>query len=76
MKVETFDKLAGASILLSLLFTGYVGITSWNWFPTPGDWGDIAQIPKSITNYIALLLPPVTILTYLFVRRLYFKREF
>ena len=76
MKVETFDKIAGLAIILAIVFTVVTSITSWSWFPTPGDWGDIAHIPKSITNYIALLLPPAVTLFYLLARRLYFKKEF
>ena len=74
MTIGTFDKIAWAAIIMSILHTSIAAI-SWNWFPTPGDWGDIARIPKSINNYIALLLPPSTILTCLIARRLYYKKE-
>lgn len=76
MKLETFDKTAVVAIILSIVFSLVIAITSWNWFPTPGDWGEIAHIPNSVINYIALLLPQVGILTYLLVRRLYLKKEF
>jgi hypothetical protein len=76
MTVETFDKIAGSTITISIIFTVSIAITSWNWFPTPGEWGDIAQIPQSLKNYIALLLPPAITLAYLLVRRLYFKKSF
>ena len=74
MTIATFDKMAWAAIILSAAFTIYVA-TSWNWFPTPDDWGDIARIPKSIKNYIALLLLPTTILACLIVRRVYYNKE-
>ena len=74
MTVGTFDKIAGVAIVFSIVFT-IIAATSWNWFPTPGDWGDIARIPKGIKNYIALLLPPTVILTTLLTRRVHFKRE-
>ena len=74
MTVGNFDKIAWAAIILSFVFTVNAA-TSWNWFPTPGDWGDIARIPKSITNYIALLLPPSTILACLVLRRMYFNNK-
>jgi hypothetical protein len=76
MRIETFDKIAAAVIVISVIFSIIVAITSWNWFPTPGDWGDIAHIPKSIINYIALLLPPTIVLLYLITRRWYFKKQF
>lgn len=76
MKIEMYDKLGGSAVILSILFTFIVAITSWNWFPTPGEWGDIAHIPASMKNYIALLLPPTVTLSYLLVRRLYFKKGF
>ena len=76
MNVNTFDKVSAITISLSVVFSTVVAITSWNWFPTPGDWGEIAHIPNNIINYIALLLPPIIILSYLLVRRLYFKSEF
>ena len=72
MKVETFDRIAGAAILMSIGYTVFAAI-SWDWFPTPGDWGDIARIPKSTKNYIALLLPPTITLLYMIVRRRYFE---
>jgi hypothetical protein len=43
--------------------------------PDPLEWGDIARTPKSIENYVALLLPPILIFIYLLIRRRYFKRE-
>jgi len=76
MKIETWDKLAATVIIISLFFSVIVAMTSWNWFPTPGDWGDIAHIPNTMMNYLALLLPPVIILLYLLIRRLYFKKHF
>ena len=71
MKIVTFDRIAGSAVIVSIVFACIVAITSWEWFPTPGDWGDIARVPKSITNYMALLLPPVVILLCLLARRWY-----
>jgi len=73
MQAETFDKIGGAAIIASIGYT-VIAATSWDWFPTPGDWGDIARIPKSTGNYIALLLPPMVTLIYLVGRRRYFKK--
>jgi hypothetical protein len=75
MRIGTFDKIAAAAIIVSTVFSIIVTITSWEWFPTPGDWGDIAHIPNTMLNYTALLLRPMTILLYLLTRRLYFKEE-
>jgi|GEM_PF-1730398 len=74
MHAETFDKIGGAAIIASIGYTVFAA-TSWDWFPTPGDWGDIARIPKSTGNYIALLLPPVVTLIYLVGRRRYFEKN-
>jgi uncharacterized membrane protein YphA (DoxX/SURF4 family) len=75
MRIGTFDRIAAAAIIVSTVFSIIVAITSWEWFPTPGDWGDIAHIPNTMLNYTALLLPPMTVLLYLLIRRLYFKKE-
>jgi len=72
MKINTFDKISGVIILSSIAYTVITAI-SWDWFPTPGDWGEIAHIPKSMRNYLALLLPPMETLLYLVVRRRWFK---
>jgi hypothetical protein len=76
MRVEIFDKMSATVIIISVIFSIIVAITSWNWFPTPGEWGDIAHIPESTINYIALLLPPTIVLLYLLTRRWYFKKQF
>lgn len=76
MKIETYDRLSGVVIFISLVFTIIVAATSWKWFPTEGDWGHIAEIPPNIVNYAALLLPWLLILLYLLTRRLYFKKDF
>ena len=75
MEIETFDKMVAVVIVICAVFSIIVAITSWNWFPNPGDWGDIANIPKSIINYIALLLPPTLVLLYLLTRRWYFIKQ-
>lgn len=61
-----------AVIALSAAYSIVVASTSWDWFPTPGEWGDIARIPRSLKNYLALLLPPCTVLAYLVIRRMCF----
>lgn len=74
MRIEIFDKIAAVAITIGLIFSIIIAITSWDWFPTPGDWGDIAHIPKRMINYVALLLPPTIVLLYLLIRRWYFKK--
>ena len=74
MKESSFDKIGGAVIITSIGYTVFAA-TSWEWFPNPGDWGDIARIPASIKNYVALLLPPVIMLIYLVVRRRLFESK-
>ena len=76
MRVDTFDKLSGLALSFTFGFFFGVALASWNWFPTEGDWGHIAEIPKNILNYIALLLPLIELLLYLVLRRVYFKRPF
>jgi hypothetical protein len=71
MQTSTFDKIAWVTIIISIEFSIYAA-ASWDWFPTHGQWGDIAHIPKSIKNYIALVLPAIVILMYLIIRRRYF----
>ena len=73
MQVRSFDRIAWVVIIISIGFTLFAA-TSWDWFPTPGDWGDIARIPKSTKNYIALLLPPTVILIYLVTRRKIYRK--
>lgn len=72
MKESSFDKIGIVAIIMSIGYSVFAA-ASWEWFPTPGDWGDIAHIPPSTRNYLALLLPPVTILIYLVIRRRYFE---
>ena len=72
MKKSSYDKIGVAAIIVSFGYSVFAAL-SWEWFPTPGDWGDIAQIPPGTGNYLALLLPPVTILIYLVIRRRFFK---
>ena len=76
MRVQTFDKLSGAALSFTFGFSSGVAVASWKWFPTEGDWGHIAEIPKNALNYIALLLPLILLLLYLVFRRVYFKRPF
>jgi hypothetical protein len=76
MRVQIFDKLSGAALFFIFGFSFGVAVASWKWFPTEGDWSHIAEIPKNVLNYAALLLPPIMLLLYLLLRRLYFKRPF
>ena len=75
MKIRTFDFVG--SLLLALVFGFSLGVAviSWEWFPTKGDWGDIAQIPPTLLNYIALLLPWSALLVFLLIRRLKSKQK-
>ena len=72
MKKNSLDKIFGAAIIVSIGYSVFAA-TSWDWFPTPGDWGDIARIPPITGNYLAMLIPPVMVLIYLVVRRKLFK---
>jgi TRAP-type C4-dicarboxylate transport system permease small subunit len=76
MRVEIFDKLSAATISFVLGFSFGVAAASWNWFPTKGDWGHIAEIPPNFLSYVSLLAPWILSLVYLLLRRLYFKRPF
>jgi len=69
MRLATFDKTAAVAIVLAVAFTAAMAATSWTWFPTPGEWGDIARIPKGLANYVAFLLPPVVLILWIFIRR-------
>lgn len=75
MNINTYDRLSGIVILISLIFSITIAADSWKWFPTEGDWSHIAAIPPTTLNYIALLLPWVLILVYLLTRRLYFEKN-
>ena len=50
MRLRTFDKLFAAKIILSVLFSIIAAVTLWDWFPSPGEWGDIAHRPNNILN--------------------------
>jgi hypothetical protein len=76
MKVKTFDKLSAILIILSCAYTVVVAVARWDWFPNKNDWGRIANIPPTMIDYIALLLPWTLLLIYLLTRRLYFKQPF
>jgi TRAP-type C4-dicarboxylate transport system permease small subunit len=70
-----FDRIG--SILLALVFGFSLGVaaSSWEWFPNKDDWSDIAHIPPTLLNYIALLLPWSALLVFLLVRRFRFQRR-
>ncbi len=76
MRVQTFGKLSGVVLSFTFGFSFGVAVASWNWFPTEGDWGRIAEIPQDVLNYISLLAPFILLLLYLVLRRVYFKRPF
>lgn len=75
MTIVTFDRIG--SLLLALVFGFSLGVavSSWEWFPTKGDWGDIAHIPPTLLNYIALLLPWFVLLVFLLIRRFKFQQK-
>jgi len=73
MSQKTLDRLFILLLIVSCLFTISVAATQWRWFPTEGDWGYIAEIPPTVVNYIALLLPWVIALIYLLIRRIILK---
>ena len=68
MSLHTFDKLSGAALFFILGFSFGVALASWNWFPTEGDWGHIAEIPEKMLNFTALLLPFIMLLSYLLLQ--------
>jgi TRAP-type C4-dicarboxylate transport system permease small subunit len=75
MKIGTFDFIGSLLLILVFGFSLGVAVSSWEWFPTKGDWGDIAHIPPTLLNYIALLLPWFVLLVFLLIRRLRFQRK-
>jgi TRAP-type C4-dicarboxylate transport system permease small subunit len=75
MNIKTYDRLSGVVLLISFIFSTIVAATSWDWFPTEGDWGYIAEIPSNMLNYTALLLLWITMVLYLLARRLYLRRN-
>jgi len=75
MTIGKFDRIGSLLLALAVGFSIGVAVSSWEWFPTKGDWGDIAHIPPTVINYIALLLPWCLMLVYLLIRRLGFQRR-
>lgn len=75
MKIGTFDFVGSLLLVLIFGFSLGVAVSSWEWFPTKGDWGDIAHIPPTLLNYIALLLPWSALLVFLLIRRLKSKQK-
>lgn len=75
MKIGTFDFIGSLLLVLIFGFSLGVAVSSWEWFPTKGDWGDIAHIPPTVLNYIALLLPWFVLLVLLLIRRLKFQQR-
>jgi len=76
MTVRTFDRAAIAVILADVFLSVLVALSSWEWFPVPGNWGEIAHIPRTPLNYFALLSPWVILLAYLLTRRIWLKKPF
>jgi hypothetical protein len=76
MTIRTFDRLACGLILAVFTFSACVAFINWDWFPVKGEWGEIAHIPPTFLNYFALLSPPVVLLVYLLIRRIWLKQPF
>jgi H+/Cl- antiporter ClcA len=74
LKPATFDRVSLVVLGFVLGFSAVVAVTTWDWFPT-GEWGDIASIPANALNYAALLLPLLTLLVYVTVRRRWFEKR-
>jgi hypothetical protein len=68
MNLTTYDRVSAFVLAGVFGFSTGVAVTSWDWFPTD-DWGDIASIPPTFVNYVALILPWLTLLAYLVIRR-------
>jgi hypothetical protein len=68
MKPAAYDRVSAFVLAVVFGFSAGVAVSSWEWFPTE-DWGDIASIPPTVVNYVALVLPWLTLLAYLIVRR-------
>jgi len=66
--LSDFDRLGGVVLAFVFGFSVGVALADWEWFPTE-EWGDIAHIPPSPLNYAALLLPWVSLLAFLLLRR-------
>jgi TRAP-type C4-dicarboxylate transport system permease small subunit len=75
MKIGTFDFVGSLLLVLVFGFSLGVAVSSWEWFPTKGNWGDIAHIPPTLVNYISLLLPWSVLLVFLIIRRLRFEQR-
>lgn len=68
MTLSRFDRLGGVVLTFVFGFSTGVAVSGWEWFPTDV-WNDIATIPPTGLNYTALLLPWVSLLLFLLVRR-------
>lgn len=69
MDIKRYDRISAVVLLVATIACAAIAITLWDWFPTPGNWNDIAHIPRTVVSCTALLLPPVLLLAYLLVRR-------
>lgn len=76
MSLKTFDRIACALLLFVFVFSAYVAVFTWEWFPVEGDWGEIAHIPPTPLSYFALLSPWVLLLGCLLIRRVWLKAPF
>ena len=72
MTLANFDRMGGLLVACLFGFSAGVALADWNWFPT-ADWGDIAEIPPTPLNYAALLLPWISLLVFLVLRRRHFR---
>lgn len=54
-------RLGAVLVAFSFGFSVGTALAGWTWFPT-GWRGDLARIPPTPLNYVALLLPWVTLL--------------
>lgn len=71
--LAAFDRVGGALLCFVFVVSAGIALAQWDWFPT-GEGGDIARVPPTPLNYAALLLPWVSLLVFLLVRRHWFAR--
>jgi len=74
VSVANFDRAGGLLLAFTFGFSAGVALADWSWFPS-GDWGDVAHIPATPLNYVALLLPWVLLLIFLLLRRRCFGKQ-